>query len=211
MQDGQNLFDPALSFAGSWGAKEAADATSRLGLDAILVGISNVGASRIDEYSPFTDHRVGGGRGEQYLAFVLRRVKPLVDRTFRTLGAREHTVIGGASMGGLIALYAFFRHPQVFGRVAVQSPALWFAGGGMFDYIDAVPYIPGRVFLDVGVLEGAQTLRNAQLLRERLRHKGYAEGTTLRWLEDRRGTHQEAAWGRRLKRALPFLLAPEQT
>ncbi len=208
LQDGQNLFDPRLSFAGAWGADLAADASARLGYDAILVGVSNVGHARVDEYSPFIDRRVGGGQGERYLAFLIRTVKARIDREFRTLADREHTVIAGASMGGLIALYAFFRHPEVFGRAAVQSPALWFANGAIFDYIEAVPYVPGRIFLDVGRREGKETLRNARELRDALLLKGYTKRKTLHWVEDRTGAHHEYAWGRRLKKALPFLLEP---
>ena len=209
LQDGQNLFDPRLSFAGAWGADVAADAAARLGYEAILVGVSNVGYARVDEYSPFVDRRVGGGQGERYLAFLIRTVKMRIDREFRTHTGREHTVIGGASMGGLIALYAYFRHPEVFGRAAVQSPALWFANGAVLDYIAAVPSIPGRIFLDVGRREGKETLRNARQLRDALLSKGFSKRETLHWVEDRAGAHHEYAWGRRLKKALPYLLEPE--
>ena len=209
LQDGQNLFDPRLSFAGAWGADAAADAAARLGYEAILVGVSNVGYARVDEYSPFVDRRVGGGQGERYLAFLIRTVKARIDREFRTRPGRNDTVIGGASMGAVIALYAYFRHPEVFGRAAVQSPALWFASGAMFDYIDAVPLVPGRIFLDVGRREGVQTLRNARRLRDSLLLKGFVARKTLHWVEDRAGTHHEYAWGKRLKKALPFLLERE--
>ena len=50
MQDGQNLFDAATSFAGDWGLKTALAWASRRGLEAIVVGIPNMGAARIDEY-----------------------------------------------------------------------------------------------------------------------------------------------------------------
>jgi predicted alpha/beta superfamily hydrolase len=206
LHDGQNLFDPALAFASSWRADAAADAAARLGYECILVGISNVGSARIDEYSPFADLRVGGGRGEHYLAFVVRRIKPLIDSQYRTLPDREHTSVGGASLGGLISLFAFFRYPEVFGRAIVQSPALWFAHGAMLDYVRAAAHVPGRIWLDVGRREGKQTLRNARALRRQLVASGYEDGHTLRWIEDRTGAHDEVAWGRRLKRALPFVL-----
>src|SRR3989449_2546455 len=61
MQDGQNLFDPALSFAGTWGVDEALSWASRRGLDAIVVGIPNMGDARIAEYDPFM------GTGDRYL------------------------------------------------------------------------------------------------------------------------------------------------
>src|SRR5437762_13470960 len=67
MQDGQNLFDPALSFAGTWGLKTALAWASRRGFQAIVVGIPNLGAARINEYTPFVDPKVGGGQGERYL------------------------------------------------------------------------------------------------------------------------------------------------
>ena len=46
MQDGQNLFDPAMSFAGTWGVDETLTWASRRGLDAIVVGIPTTIASR---------------------------------------------------------------------------------------------------------------------------------------------------------------------
>src|SRR2546426_220103 len=58
MQDGQNLFDPALSFAGTWGVEKALTWASRRGLDAIVVGIPNMGDARIAEYDPY----MGTGR-----------------------------------------------------------------------------------------------------------------------------------------------------
>ncbi len=207
LQDGQNLFDDRLSFAGAWGADLAADASARLGFEALLVGVANTNEHRVHEYSPFRDARVGGGRGERYLQFLAGTVKPRIDREFATRPERDATAIGGASMGGLIALYGFFRLPEVFGRASVQSPALWFAGGAIFDYVTAAAPPPGRVFLDCGGREGAGTLRNARRMRDLLERKGYLPGRTLRWLEHPAGTHHEHAWGRRLKRALPFLLA----
>ena len=59
---------------------------------------------------------------------------------------------------------------------------------------------------DVGRLEGAETLENARRLRDLLLAKGYIQGVHLRYVEDRAGKHEEAAWGRRFRAALPFLL-----
>jgi hypothetical protein len=39
-----------------------------------------------------------------------------------------------------------------------------------------------------------------------LEQKGYRRGRELKWVEDQGGMHNEAAWGRRFKKALPFLL-----
>ena len=106
MHDGQNLFDPAMSFAGAWGVDEALRWASRRGVNAIVVGIPNMGDARIAEYDPFL------GTGDRYLDFVTRTVKPIVDARFPTLPDRRHTGIAGSSMGGLISLYAFFRYSE---------------------------------------------------------------------------------------------------
>jgi hypothetical protein len=47
---------------------------------------------------------------------------------------------------------------------------------------------------------------NARTMRDLLVAKGYKRGHELMWVEDKGGMHNEAAWGRRLRRALPFLL-----
>lgn len=206
LQDGQNLFEPHKSFAGAWGADQAMTTVARLGYEAILVGIANTGLQRLDEYSPWHDGRRGGGRADDYLDLVVDAVKARVDAEFRTLAAREHTFIGGSSMGGLLALYAFFRRPETFGGALVQSPALWFADARIFDYVATVPAPPGRIWLDCGTHEGEHTLANARRLRDLLEARGYRPPHGLRWLEDPRGTHHESCWGRRLRKALPFLL-----
>jgi len=43
-------------------------------------------------------------------------------------------------------------------------------------------------------------------LRDLLIDKGYEPRRELRWVEDRDGRHHESAWGRRFRKALPFLL-----
>jgi predicted alpha/beta superfamily hydrolase len=50
MHDGQNLFDPATSFSGSWNVDIAMAEVSLDGLDAIVVGIPNMGRERLAEY-----------------------------------------------------------------------------------------------------------------------------------------------------------------
>jgi predicted alpha/beta superfamily hydrolase len=200
MQDGQNLFDPARSFAGTWGVDEALAWASRRGLDAIVVGIPNMGDARIAEYDPFVE------AGERYLDFVTHTVKPLVDGQFPTLPDRTHTGIAGSSMGGLISLYAFFKYPEVFGFVAALSPSLWFTDGALLDLVARAPRVPGRLYLDVGMREGEQTVALGRRLRDLLLAKGYEPSRDFRWVEDQAGVHHESAWGRRFRQALPFLL-----
>ncbi len=222
MQDGQNLFDESLSYAGEWQVDETMEALSHEGIEAIVVGIANMETRRIDEYSPFKDRRLHkGGRGDWYIAFMANTLKPLIDREFRTMPAREHTGVLGSSMGGLISLYAFFSRPDVFGFAGAMSPSLWFAQEAIFSYVRQAAFEPGKLYLDIGTHEGGDTrpshrpphkytsryLSAARRMRDLLAAKGYAEGQLLRYEEEEQAIHNEAAWARRLPAALRFLLA----
>jgi predicted alpha/beta superfamily hydrolase len=209
MQDGQNLFDPATSYAGDWRLGRVMTAAGRQGLEAIVVGIPHMGAERLSEYSPFVDAVQGGGAGDRYLDFLVETLKPAIDRRFRTRPQRTHTGIAGSSMGGFLSLYGFFRPGSVFGFAGVLSPSLWFAGEAIFSVVESAAYLPGRLYLDIGTLEGPEHVARARRMRDLLRSKGYRLGAELRWLESRCGRHDEASWGRRFARALPFLVPRE--
>src|ERR1043166_865729 len=211
MQDGQNLFDPATSHAGDWGLPARLDRLADRGVEAIVVGIPNAGRGRRYEYSPFRDPVQGGGGGDSYLAFLAGTVKPLVDASFRTLPDRGHTIIAGSSLGGLISLYALWRHAAVFGAAGVLSPALWFAGRAVLGYVErTAPRTAGRVYLDVGAGEGDGALADARALRAILAGAGEAERGELCYLEDPSGEHHETDWGRRFGDAVPFLLGSSE-
>lgn len=211
MQDGQNLFDPATSYAGDWRLGRVMTSAARRGAEAIVVGVPNMGEERLAEYSPFVDPVEGGGAGDRYLDFLARTLKPAVDRRFRTKTGKEHTGIAGSSMGGLISLYAFFHASSVFGFAGALSPSLWFAGDAIFSQVERAPFRPGRIYLDIGSLEGPSHVARARRMRDLLSLKGYRLGRDLRWLESRCGRHDELSWARRFARALPFLLGAEET
>lgn len=208
MQDGQNLFDPRTSFAGDWGLTTALAWANRRGIEPIVVGIYNAGRLRFDEYSPFAEPGTGGGAGDRYLAFLTRTVKPLVDARFRTRTDRAATGIAGSSLGGLISLYAFFRFQPVFGFVGALSPSLWFGSEAIFEVVAQSPRPDGRVYLDIGVHEGERHVLLARRMRDLLIERGLEPRRTLRYVEDQDGAHREADWGRRFRKALPFLLRP---
>lgn len=206
MHDGQNLFDRATSFGEEWEVDQTLEAASGEGLEAIVVGIPNTEA-RLDEYSPFRDRgHDAGGRGDDYLAFLTDTVKPIIDRDFRTRPERAATGIAGSSMGGLISLYAFFRRPETFGFAGVLSPALWFGARGIFGYVKERPFVPGRIYLDIGTNEGQEALGDARRMKSLLEEKGYRVNHDLLFYVEMGGRHNERAWARRLKHVLRFLL-----
>lgn len=206
MHDGQNLSDPSVAFGGNtWQLGAAFDTLAQKGLDAIVVGVHNTGAARVNEYSPFADRRHGGGRGERYLRFLEETLKPRIDARYRVRKDRDATIVAGSSMGGLISLYAFFRRPSVFGNAAVMSPSIWFGGRRILEFVEAARFTRGRLYVDVGIEEGAGTLRDARALARILRAKGYGR-PDFRYVEATGHKHQENDWADRLPDALEFLL-----
>ncbi len=201
MQDGQNLFDAATSFVGvEWEVDETLEALSGEGLEAIVVGIPNIGGQRVNEYSP-PNNPWWRGSGDRYVSFIVETLKPMIDRDFRTWSDRLHTGIFGSSLGGLISLYAFFYQPAVFGFVGAMSPAFWVGRGVIYDSVRRAPFAPGKIYLDNGAQEGS-----ARRMVDLLLEKGYREPCDLMYVVEPAGRHHESAWARRLPNALRFLL-----
>ncbi|HEY2580860.1 MAG TPA: alpha/beta hydrolase-fold protein [Mucilaginibacter sp.] len=125
MHDGQNLFDAATSAYGEWGIDEILDKLPAHD-QCIVVGIDHGGENRITEYNPY-DSKYGKGRGDDYVEFIVKTLKPYIDQQYRTNPDAQHTTILGSSMGGLISMYAALKYPDVFGNAGVFSPAFWLA------------------------------------------------------------------------------------
>jgi predicted alpha/beta superfamily hydrolase len=205
MQDGQNLSDPSIAFAGNtWSLHEGLAWLAGRGIEPIVVGVHNT-PGRLAEYSPFPDRKHGGGDGDRYARFLADTVKPRIDAEFRTRKDRDSAAVAGSSMGGLISLYAFFRRPSPFGRAAVLSPSIWFGREELLSFVEHARTTRGRLYLDVGTAEGAETLRNTRAMHRLLRRKGYGKDN-LWYREVQGGQHREPDWALRLPQALEFLL-----
>jgi predicted alpha/beta superfamily hydrolase len=208
MHDGQNLFDDATSYAGEWGVDETLDASAaRGGLEAIVVGIDNGGVLRMTELNPFDHPRFGKGEGRPYVDFIAQVLKPWVDSHYRTLTGPEHTAVIGSSMGGLISDYAIHRHPTVFGRAGVLSPAYWTAPG-IHEHAQDNPLPPGaRVYFSMGEREGKSAIPDVQRMHALMAAQRPEPGAvTLRIVPG--AQHNEAAWRAELPLVLDFLFAP---
>ena len=129
MFDGHNVFfDSDAAFGKSWGMASYM-AWSRKQLIIVAVECNKKGNGRMREYCPFNfeDPKWGKirGRGKVYMDWLVKELKPYIDANYRTLSDREHTIIAGSSMGGLMSLYAAAAYNHVFQRAACLSPSLW--------------------------------------------------------------------------------------
>ena len=210
LQDGQNLFDGSTSFIPGmdWHVKDTADQLIGQGAirPLIIVGIYNTGKWRLGEYTPSRDKKMGGGKADRYGQMLLEEIKPFVESQYRTLSGPAHTGLGGSSLGGLLAIYLGLRFPQVFGKLAVLSPSVWWNRGWILDFASRVA-LPGRprIWLDVGTKEGGRSAENVRRLCNVLVEKGWHEGGDLRFEVISGAEHNEAAWAQRVGPFLQFL------
>jgi len=217
LQDGQNLFDGATSFipGQEWRVDETAQSLIVAGKiePLIIVGINNAGKDRANEYTPAEDTKYkAGGQADLYGRMLVEELKPFIDTNYRTLKDVAHTGIGGSSLGGLVSMYLGVKYKNVFSKVAVVSPAVWWADNQIVHYIDALPKKPKlRIWLDIGTKEGSnsddakQATDGARLLKEALIKKGWHEGDDLKYLEADGAEHSERAWAARTDQILEYL------
>ena len=214
LHDGGNLFDPRTSFAGvTWSADRALTWLHEQGIDVIAIGIPCSSERRIEEYSPYAQPGVGGGEADQYVEFLTESLKPWVDYALRTLPSREHTMLAGSSMGGVVSMHAWVRRPDVFGGIGAFSPAFWVPAEPHLRDIEAAlaaPHPPTRFSLDVGGHEEPDSADLQLAYRrdtERVVAALQASGDPVRYLYDSAAYHFEAAWAERLPSALAWLVS----
>jgi predicted alpha/beta superfamily hydrolase len=210
MQDGQNLFDNATSFAGEWQVDETLNTLFNAGdYGAIVVGIDNGGGARLDEYSPWYNAEYNeGGSGGAYMLFIYETLKPYIDANFRTKPQPQFNALIGSSMGALISVYGACTFPEQFEKVGVFSPAFWFAGNNLNNYIlNDVDNIGNlRLYFVCGQNESATMVSNMNTVKNNLIGEGVATANTFT-LIDPAGTHSEAFWRGKFGAAYQWLFA----
>ena len=243
MHDGQNLFDKATAGYGmEWEIDEHLSKLIASGKvrPAIVVGIWNT-PKRLQEYVPskaFTtlpaDYRDkvralygGDPLSDGYLKFLVKELKPMIDRRFNVRTGRDDTVIMGSSMGALISLYAIDEYPKVFGGAGMMSthwPLVINPDGKPvsdqdYEVVSATferylaPALPNprthRLYFD----HGTETLdavykRYQDRVDGVVRRRGYVQGKNWLTRNYPGQKHNEISWASRVDVPLQFLLPP---
>jgi enterochelin esterase family protein len=68
---------------------------------------------------------------EPFAAFLVKDLIPWVRKEYRVSADPKRTIVGGLSLGGLMASYCGLRHSDVFGNVLSQSGSYWWFPGGI--------------------------------------------------------------------------------
>ena len=210
LHDGQNLFDDLTAYVPghSWRAHTTADRLTESGEiePVILVGVANTGLRRMAEYTPTRDFKLGGGEARSYARLLIEELKPQIDAAYRTNPGPATTAVGGSSLGGLVSLFLGFEYPNVFGKIAVLSPSIWWNNRSILSFIEAPFTRPKlRIWLDMGMSEGAKHLRDTDQLFRLLKRQGWREHIDLAYQRVPGGVHSEDAWAGRFDDVLRFL------
>ncbi len=204
--------------------------------DVIVVGIPNNGLRRSAEYFPqaildympehlrtriIHDWLNDNPQADHYLKFITGELKPFIDKNYSTFPDRDHTYMMGASMGGLISLYAICRYPQLFHGVACLSTH-WPLLHPLPDEEELMVEVPGYfqkylvahlpdpeshlIYFDHGTVALDSLYAPAQnSINVIMKAKGYQVGQWMTRVFEGED-HSERAWGRRLAIPLLFLL-----
>ena len=207
LQDAQNLFDDATSYAGEWQVDETLNKIfEKTGKSLIVVGIDNGGEKRIEELSPYKNAKYGGGNGDNYVKFIVETLKPFIDKNYRTKPQRKYTTIGGSSLGSLISVYAAVKYPETFGKVLAFSSAFWFNAKELNEFISSskVNLKQQKYYFIQGKHEDEDMEEQTQRVIENLKSKKVkSKNIFLKIDED--GKHNEMYWRREFEGAVLWL------
>ena len=198
MFDGHNVFfDSDATYGKSWGMNEYLTRTKKP-LIIVAVECNHVGDGRLREYAPFSfaNATLGKipGRGKIYMDWLVNTLKPQIDAKYRTLPDREHTILCGSSMGGLMALYGATAYNHIFQRAACLSPSVWVSPGKVVELVAKTDIKNDTcIYMDYGSVEIYNHAANAEALIS-VAHLLLTKRVNLAFRIIPGGTHCEACW-----------------
>ncbi|MBK9736524.1 MAG: alpha/beta hydrolase [Saprospiraceae bacterium] len=241
MHDGQMLYDPAQCWnKQAWNVDDVASEllAKNKTKNFIVIGIWNGAQTRHQDYfpqKPFEQlsqtekdtvvaqlQRAGKTTGnfqpqsDKYLQFIVKELKPYIDKKYAVKTNRENTFIAGSSMGGLISLYAICEYPKIFGGAACLSTH-WVGTftlennpvpNSLIKYLkNKLPnHKNHKIYFDCGDQTLDAMYPNIQMKVDNvIKSKGYAKKN---WITKYfpGDDHSEKSWNKRLNIPIEFLL-----
>jgi enterochelin esterase family protein len=148
--------------------------------------------------------------------FLAAELLPWIRENYSVTWTPEKVVVGGASAGGLAAVYAGLEHPEIFGNILSQSGAFSFGRPGEEGYewikqqFALKEKLPLKFYLDAGSLETRSLrdigdapnliLANRNLL-DVLQEKGYSV-----YYQEFSGGHDYVSWRGTFPEGLLYLV-----
>ena len=123
--------------------------------------------------------------------FLVKILKPFIDKHYHTLKNKANTFIAGSSMGGLISLSAVLKYRQVYVGAGIFSPAFWTASGIDSTTIADAKKINSRLFFYAGGREGDSMIPDMKRIEKEIKS---VSSSPIKEVIDEDAKHNEAAW-----------------
>ena len=141
----------------------------------------------------------------RFADFINYELLGRVGKAYKIAENPEHRIIGGASFGGLAAVFTGLSAPAAFGRILSQSGSFWRGFDAVVAKILERNLPSQKIYLDAGIYEiekrgGISLLDANRDLRDVLRENGYAVGYA-----EFKGGHGAVNWRANLADGLIFL------
>jgi predicted alpha/beta superfamily hydrolase len=210
LQDAQNLFNESAQY-GNWEIDKKLAVMSEYKIGKIIViAVEHAEKERVLEYN-VGNTVLGAGQGKKYIRFLADTLKPFVDAHFRTKPEREHTGIGGSSMGGLVSIFSGIMYPEVFGKLMIFSPSLWVVPKIKLSFLDMNEPQDTRIYLYAGGNESATMIDHVKLFKKRLvKKEHYADKMQVKLSINMEGKHNEVYWSDEFPKAIEWLFFSTQ-
>jgi len=205
--DGQSLFDQKIQEGTEWQLDEVLDSVQQLGqASSIVVGIYN-SEDRLREYTPFSSTRWYSHKrvsGDQHADWIVKKVKPWIDARYRTKKEAQSTIIGGASLGGLMSYYMLMEYPDVFGGAIVFSPSFWVNEIVYTLHEKNKSLAQQKIYFNAGQLE-TPTVESVEKMRDILLSYGMPKENIKLDIEEGEG-HWHITWRKGFKKVYPWII-----
>ncbi|MDO5509315.1 MAG: alpha/beta hydrolase-fold protein [Weeksellaceae bacterium] len=207
LQDAQNLFNEGSPY-GNWEIDKKLSILAEYGRgEIIIIAVEHGGEERIKEYMLDHNSLMQHGEGKKYIRFITDTLKYYVDKRYRTLPDREHTGIGGSSLGGLISIYGGLLYPEVYSKLMVFSPSLWAIPQISFPTLRFFNPFNTKVYLYGGKKEGSNMVSKIRKFSKQLEYHDQDDERNfeMKLSINPEGKHNEYYWSQEFPKAMEWL------
>ena len=179
-----------ILYSDSWGIAETVEELEKNGTE---VGIIAVIYAQLPEFTPWANEEyMGTGQADAFLKGFVEDFKPAFEQKYHIRSEKAACTIMGADVAGLFAFYATMKHPELFGKCAMFSPAFWYNKYEMRDFIENERLTPtdSRFAFVQTSADTHWTTDEIDYYNQWLNNRGY-----LSYVLDVMGEHDDRTWG----------------
>ena len=179
-----------ILYSDSWGVAETVAELEEQGFE---VGIIAVIYAQLPEFTPWANEDFAGtGQADAFLKGFVEDFKPAFEQKYAISSDKSACTIMGADVAGLFAFYATMKHPELFGKCAMFSPAFWYNKYEMRGFIENERLTPtdSRFAFVQTSADTHWTTDEIDYYNQWLNNRGY-----LSYVLDVVGEHDDRTWG----------------